>query len=128
MAGIGSYGNCVGVPTVAASLDFDPSYNGNILVNAMCVGVVRTDQIFRSRVEPGCRLIYVGARTGRDGIHGAVMASASFEGDEASRTSVQIGDPFMQKLLLEACLEMMQTSAIIGLQDMGRGGIDVGFG
>ena len=123
VAGIGSYGNCVGVPTVGGELDFDPSYNGNILVNAMCVGLVRTDQIFRSRVEPGCRLIYVGARTGRDGIHGAMMASASFEGDEASRTSVQIGDPFMQKLLLEACLEMMQTSAIIGLQDMGAAGL-----
>ncbi len=123
VAGIGAYGNCVGVPTVGGELDFDPSYNGNILVNAMCVGIAQTDQIFRSRVEPGCRLIYVGARTGRDGIHGAVMASASFDGSEASRTSVQIGDPFMQKLLLEACLEMMQTRAIIGLQDMGAAGL-----
>ena len=123
VAGIGAYGNCVGVPTIGGELDFDPSYNGNILVNAMCVGVARADQIFRSRVEPGCSLIYVGARTGRDGVHGATMASASFDGDEASRTSVQIGDPFMQKLLLEACLEMMKTEAIIGLQDMGAAGL-----
>ncbi len=123
VAGIGAYGNCVGVPTVGGELDFDPSYNGNILVNAMCVGIARRDQIFRSRVETGCSLIYVGARTGRDGVHGAMMASSSFDGDEASRTSVQIGDPFMQKLLLEACLEMMETDAIIGLQDMGAAGL-----
>lgn len=121
--GIGGYGNCVGVPTVGGEVDFHPSYNGNILVNAMCAGVVQQDKIFRSRLEEGCALLYVGARTGRDGLGGAVMASASFDGDEASRTSVQIGDPFMQKLLLECCLEMMAHDGVIGLQDMGAAGL-----
>jgi phosphoribosylformylglycinamidine synthase len=111
------------VPTLGGEVDFDSSYNGNILVNAMCLGLVQQDKIFRSQLETGCSLLYVGARTGRDGIQGAVMASASFEGDEASRTAVQIGDPFMQKLLLESCLEMMKTDAIIGLQDMGAAGL-----
>ena len=123
VSGIGGYGNCVGVPTLGGEVDFDSSYNGNILVNAMCVGIAERDKIFRSRLEEGCALLYVGARTGRDGIQGAVMASASFEGDEASRTSVQIGDPFMQKLLLECCLEMMTSGSIIGLQDMGAAGL-----
>ena len=123
VAGIGGYGNCVGVPTVGGEVDFDESYNGNILVNAMCVGIAERDKIFRSRLEAGCKLIYVGARTGHDGIHGAMMASSSFDGDETSRTSVQIGDPFMQKLLLECCLEMMASGAIIGLQDMGAAGL-----
>ena len=123
VAGIGGYGNCVGVPTIGGELDFDKSYNGNILVNAMCVGIVEQKKIFRSRCEADNLLIYVGAPTGRDGICGAVMASAIFQGDEANRTSVQIGDPFMQKLLLEACLEMMEIDGVIGVQDMGAAGL-----
>ncbi len=123
VAGIGGYGNCVGVPTVGGELDFDPSYNGNILVNAMCAGIVRTDRIFRARLERGHRVMYIGARTGRDGIQGAVMASANFGGGPALRSAVQIGDPFMQKLLLEACLELMEADLIASVQDMGAAGL-----
>ena len=124
VAGIGGYGNCVGIPTVGGEVDFDPSYNGNILVNAMCVGIARHEGIFRAAMKKGHKVFYVGARTGRDGLHGAMMASAGFREDEdEERSAVQIGDPFMQKLLLEACLEMMQKGAIASLQDMGAAGL-----
>ncbi len=125
VSGIGGYGNCVGVPTVAGEVNFHPAYNGNILVNAMTVGLVRTDRIFRSAAHgPGNPVVYVGARTGRDGIHGATMASAGFsEEAEARRPTVQVGDPFVEKLLLEACLELMAEDAIIAIQDMGAAGL-----
>jgi len=125
VSGIGSYGNCVGVPTVGGEIRFHPSYNGNILVNAMCVGIVRRDRIFRSAgAEPGASVVYVGARTGRDGIHGATMASAEFDSDsEEKRPTVQVGDPFLEKLLIEACLELMETDAILALQDLGAAGL-----
>lgn len=123
--GIGGYGNCVGVPTVGGECGFDPGYDGNILVNAMAVGVVRADRVFRADAgDPGNPVLYVGAKTGRDGIHGASMASAGFSGEaEAKRPTVQIGDPFTEKLLLEACLELMATDAVIGIQDMGAAGL-----
>ena len=125
VSGIGGYGNCVGVPTVAGEVNFHPAYNGNILVNAMTVGLAGTDRIFRSAAHgPGNPVIYVGARTGRDGIHGATMASAEFsEEAEARRPTVQVGDPFVEKLLLEACLELMAEDAIIAIQDMGAAGL-----
>ena len=125
VAGIGGYGNCVGVPTVGGECEFDPAYNGNILVNAMCVGVARTDRIFYSAAAgPGNAVVYVGAKTGRDGIHGATMASAEFGGDAGEkRPTVQVGDPFTEKLLIEACLELMQTDAIVAIQDMGAAGL-----
>ena len=125
VAGIGGYGNCVGVPTVGGECEFDPAYDGNILVNAMCVGVARTDRIFYSAAAgPGNAVVYVGAKTGRDGIHGATMASAEF-GTNASekRPTVQVGDPFTEKLLIEACLELMQGDAIVAIQDMGAAGL-----
>ncbi len=125
VGGIGGYGNCMGIPTVGGECAFDPGYNGNILVNAMAVGLVRRDQIFLANAgQPGNPVLYVGARTGRDGIHGASMASAGFsDGAEARRPTVQIGDPFMEKLLLEACLELMATGVVIGIQDMGAAGL-----
>ncbi len=125
VAGIGGYGNCVGVPTVGGECEFDPAYNGNILVNAMCVGLARADRIFYSAAAgPGNAVVYVGAKTGRDGIHGATMASAEFGGDAGEkRPTVQVGDPFTEKLLIEACLELMQTDAIIAIQDMGAAGL-----
>ena len=125
VAGIGGYGNCIGVPTVGGEVNFDPSYNGNILVNAMTVGIARADRLFRSAANGvGLPVLYVGATTGRDGIHGATMASASFSGDaEAKRPTVQVGDPFTEKLLLEACLELMATDAIVAVQDMGAAGL-----
>src|SRR5690349_18525585 len=125
VAGIGGYGNCVGVPTVGGECQFHPAYNGNILVNAMCVGLARADRIFYSAAAgPGNPVIYVGAKTGRDGIHGAMMASAEFSEDAAEkRPTVQVGDPFTEKLLIEACLELMQTSAIVAIQDMGAAGL-----
>ncbi|MGE3784213.1 MAG: phosphoribosylformylglycinamidine synthase subunit PurL, partial [Alphaproteobacteria bacterium] len=125
VAGIGGYGNCVGVPTVGGECQFHPSYNGNILVNAMCVGLARTDRIFYSAAAgPGNLVIYVGAKTGRDGIHGATMASAEFSEDAAEkRPTVQVGDPFTEKLLIEACLELMQSDAIVAIQDMGAAGL-----
>jgi phosphoribosylformylglycinamidine synthase subunit PurL len=125
VGGIGGYGNCVGVPTVGGECRFHPAYNGNILVNAMCVGLARSDRIFRSAAEgPGNLVIYVGARTGRDGIHGATMASAEFgAGAEEMRPTVQVGDPFTEKLLIEACLELMQGDAIVAIQDMGAAGL-----
>ena len=125
VAGIGGYGNCTGVPTVGGELRFHPSYNGNILVNAMCVGHARADRIFYSAAAGiGNSVVYVGSRTGRDGIHGATMASAEFGEDaEEKRPTVQVGDPFMEKLLIEACLELMATDAIVAIQDMGAAGL-----
>jgi len=123
--GIGGYGNCVGVPTVGGEVNFDPSYNGNILVNAMTVGVAKTDKIFYSAAAGiGNSVVYVGSKTGRDGIHGATMASADFSEDsEEKRPTVQVGDPFTEKLLIEACLELMASDAIVAIQDMGAAGL-----
>jgi phosphoribosylformylglycinamidine synthase subunit PurL len=125
VAGIGGYGNCVGVPTVGGECEFDPSYDGNILVNAMCVGLARADRIFYSAAAGlGNLVVYVGARTGRDGIHGATMASAEFAADAGEkRPTVQVGDPFTEKLLIEACLELMEKDAIVAIQDMGAAGL-----
>ncbi|MEO0672330.1 MAG: phosphoribosylformylglycinamidine synthase subunit PurL [Pseudomonadota bacterium] len=125
VAGIGGYGNCVGVPTIGGEVNFDPSYNTNILVNAMCVGLARTDKIFYSAAKGvGLPVVYVGSKTGRDGIHGATMASAEFDdASEEKRPTVQVGDPFTEKLLIEACLELMATDAIIAIQDMGAAGL-----
>src|SRR6059036_733219 len=125
VAGIGGYGNCMGVPTVGGEVNFHPSYNGNILVNAMTVGLAPADRIFYSKAAGvGNPVVYVGAKTGRDGIHGATMASAEFSDDaQEKRPTVQVGDPFTEKLLLEACLELMATDAIIAIQDMGAAGL-----
>jgi phosphoribosylformylglycinamidine synthase II len=125
VAGIGGYGNCMGVPTVGGEVNFHASYNGNILVNAMTVGLADADKIFYSAAAGvGNPVIYVGAKTGRDGIHGATMASAEFTDDsEEKRPTVQVGDPFTEKLLLEACLELMATDAIVAIQDMGAAGL-----
>ncbi len=125
VAGIGGYGNCIGVPTVGGETTFHAAYNGNNLVNAMCVGLVDRDRIFYARAAGvGNPVVYVGAKTGRDGIHGATMASAEFSDEtEAKRPTVQVGDPFTEKLLLEACLELMQTDAIVAIQDMGAAGL-----
>jgi phosphoribosylformylglycinamidine synthase len=123
--GVGGYGNCVGVPTVGGEVEFDPSYNGNILVNAMTVGVAKQDKIFYSAAAGiGNPVVYVGSKTGRDGIHGATMASADFSEDsEEKRPTVQVGDPFTEKLLIEACLELMASDAIVAIQDMGAAGL-----
>jgi phosphoribosylformylglycinamidine synthase len=125
VAGIGGYGNCVGVPTVGGECIFHPAYNGNILVNAMTVGVAQQDKIFYSKASGiGNSVVYVGSKTGRDGIHGATMSSAEFNEDsESKRPTVQVGDPFTEKLLIEACLELMQHDAIIAIQDMGAAGL-----
>ena len=125
VAGIGSYGNCVGVPTVGGECTFHPSYNDNILVNAMTVGIADKNKIFYSAASGiGNSVVYVGSKTGRDGIHGATMASAEFGEDaEEKRPTVQVGDPFTEKLLIEACLELMATDAIIAIQDMGAAGL-----
>jgi phosphoribosylformylglycinamidine synthase II len=125
VAGIAGYGNCIGVPTVGGELYFDESYNGNCLVNAFTVGVLRKDRIFKGSASGvGNPVIYVGSKTGRDGIHGATMASAEFdEKTEEKRPTVQVGDPFTEKLLLEACLELFQTDALVGIQDMGAAGL-----
>jgi len=125
VAGIGGYGNCVGVPTVCGETNFHPAYDGNILVNAMTVGVADQDKIFYSAATGvGNPIVYVGSKTGRDGIHGATMASADFgEDTEAKRPTVQVGDPFTEKLLIEACLELMATDAIVAIQDMGAAGL-----
>ena len=125
VAGIGGYGNCVGIPTVAGEVNFDPGYNGNILVNAMTVGIAPADRIFTSAASgAGNPVVYVGSKTGRDGIHGATMASAEFDDEsEAKRPTVQVGDPFTEKLLIEACLELMATDAIVAIQDMGAAGL-----
>jgi phosphoribosylformylglycinamidine synthase len=121
VSGISWYGNCFGVPNLGGEVKFAPEYAGNPLVNAMAVGLLRKDRIFRARAEgPGNPVFYVGAKTGRDGIHGATMASATFdEGAEERRPTVQVGDPFTEKLLLEACLEAMQAGAVLGIQDIG---------
>ena len=123
--GIGGYGNCMGVPTIAGQTNFDESYNGNILVNAMTLGLVKKDKIFYSKAAGlGKPVIYVGSKTGRDGIHGASMASAVFdEKIEEKKPTVQVGDPFTEKLLLEACLELMAGDSIIAIQDMGAAGL-----
>jgi phosphoribosylformylglycinamidine synthase subunit PurL len=123
--GIGGYGNCVGVPTVGGEVNFHPAYDGNILVNAMTVGVADTDKIFYCAASGvGNSIVYVGSKTGRDGIHGATMASADFSDDtEEKRPTVQVGDPFTEKLLIEACLELMATDAIVAIQDMGAAGL-----
>ncbi len=123
--GIGNYGNCVGIPTVGGECSFHKSYNNNILVNAMCVGLVKKNKIFYSTAKGiGNPIIYVGAKTGRDGIHGATMASAEFDDQsDANRPQVQVGDPFMEKLLLESCQELMRENAIIAIQDMGAAGL-----
>ena len=123
--GIGGYGNCMGVPTIAGQTSFDESYNGNILVNAMTLGLVKKDKIFYSKATGlGKPVIYVGSKTGRDGIHGASMASASFDDKiEEKKPTVQVGDPFTEKLLLEACLELMAGDSIIAIQDMGAAGL-----
>jgi phosphoribosylformylglycinamidine synthase len=125
VAGIGGYGNCMGVPTVAGEVAFHPSYNGNCLVNAFTVGVLKADAIFRGKAAGvGNPVMYIGAKTGRDGIHGATMASAEFDAStEEKRPTVQVGDPFMEKLLLEACLELFRTDAVVGIQDMGAAGL-----
>ncbi len=125
VAGIGGYGNCMGVPTVGGECTFHASYDGNILVNAMTIGIAQQDGIFYSTAAGiDNPVIYVGSKTGRDGIHGATMASTEFdEGTEAKRPTVQVGDPFTEKLLLEACLELMATDAIIAIQDMGAAGL-----
>jgi len=125
VSGISHYGNCFGVPTVGGECVFEPCYNGNPLVNVFALGVFRHDEIFYGRASGiGNPVIYVGAKTGRDGIHGASMASAEFtEESKQKRPNVQVGDPFMEKLLLEACLEAMKTGAIVGIQDMGAAGL-----
>lgn len=125
VAGIGGYGNCVGVPTVGGETNFHKAYDGNILVNAMTVGVADTDKIFYSAATGlGNPIVYVGSKTGRDGIHGATMASADFdEKSDEKRPTVQVGDPFTEKLLIEACLELMATDAIVAIQDMGAAGL-----
>lgn len=125
VSGIGGYGNCVGVPTVGGEVNFDAGYNNNILVNAMCVGLAKADKIFYSAAKGvGLPVVYVGSKTGRDGIHGATMASAEFDDkSEEKRPTVQVGDPFTEKLLIEACLELMASDAIIAIQDMGAAGL-----
>jgi phosphoribosylformylglycinamidine synthase subunit PurL len=125
VSGIAGYGNCFGVPNLGGETKFEPCYSGNPLVNAFALGLVRKDEIFYGKATgTGNPVIYVGAKTGRDGIHGATMASEEFHaGTEAKRPNVQVGDPFMEKLLLEACLEAMKTGAIVGIQDMGAAGL-----
>ena len=125
VSGIGDYGNCMGVPTIGGETNFDARYNDNILVNAMTVGIVDANRIFKSAAKGvGLPVVYVGSKTGRDGIHGATMASAEFDESSAEkRPTVQVGDPFTEKLLLEACLELMQEDAIVAIQDMGAAGL-----
>ena len=125
VAGIGFYGNCVGVPTVGGEITFDASYNGNIIVNAMTVGLADANKIFYSAAsQVGASVVYVGSKTGRDGINGAVMASDEFsDNNEDKRPTVQVGDPFTEKLLLEACLELMKSDCILSIQDMGAAGL-----
>lgn len=125
VAGIGGYGNCMGVPTIGGEMSFEPSYEGNILVNAFSLGIVKNDEIFYGKAEGiGNPVIYVGSKTGRDGLGGAVMSSDSFSEDSKSlRPTVQVGDPFTEKLLLEACLELFQQDLIVGIQDMGAAGL-----
>ena len=124
--GISSYGNCTGVPTVGGEVYFDSCYNGNILVNAFCLGLAKSDGIFLAKAGGvGNRILYVGSKTGRDGIHGAsLLASSEFdETTEEKRPTVQVGDPFTEKLLIEACLEIMEFNWVVGVQDMGAAGL-----
>src|SRR5713226_2773516 len=125
VAGIAGYGNSIGIPTVGGEIGFEPSYAGNPLVNVFCLGIARASDIVKAAASgAGNAVYYVGAKTGRDGIHGATMASAEFDEKSAEkRPAVQVGDPFMEKLLLEACLEVMQTDALVGIQDMGAAGL-----
>ena len=125
VSGIGGYGNCIGIPTVAGETKFDETYNENILVNAMAVGHAQKDKIFYSKAKGVNKsVVYVGSKTGRDGIHGASMASAEFdENSEEKKPTVQVGDPFTEKLLMEACLELMKDNSIISIQDMGAAGL-----
>ena len=125
VAGIAGYGNCIGIPTVGGEIQFDPSYEGNPLVNAMCVGLINHEDIKKGQAHGvGNTVMYVGAKTGRDGIHGATFASEELsESSEEKRSAVQVGDPFMEKLLLEACLELIQSDALVGIQDMGAAGL-----
>ena len=125
VAGIGGYGNSIGIPTIGGEIVFDPMYAGNPLVNVLCLGLARHDEIIKGQASGvGNPVYYVGARTGRDGIHGATMASAEFDESSAEkRPAVQVGDPFMEKLLMEACLEVMKTDALVGIQDMGAAGL-----
>src|SRR6201984_3328976 len=125
VSGIGGYGNCMGVPTVGGEVNFHKSYNGNILVNAMCVGLARKDKIFLSAAKgAGNPVVYFGSKTGRDGIHGATMASAEFDdASDEKRPTVQVGDPFAEKLLIEATLELMASGAVAAIQDMGAAGL-----
>lgn len=125
VAGIGDYGNCLGIPTVGGEVFFDPSYRGNPLVNAMCVGLLRQDKLIRSAASgTGNLLLLVGNRTGRDGLHGATFASANLEGEGLDkRPSVQVGSPFLEKLLIEACLELLERGLLLGLQDLGAAGL-----
>ncbi|HMN51887.1 MAG TPA: AIR synthase related protein, partial [Xanthobacteraceae bacterium] len=125
VAGIGGYGNSFGVPTVGGSVGFHERYDGNILVNAMAVGIAKADGIFYAKATGvGLPVVYLGSKTGRDGIHGATMASAEFgEGAEEKRPTVQVGDPFAEKLLLEACLEIMAKGCVVAIQDMGAAGL-----
>src|SRR6202165_1488668 len=125
VSGIASYGNCFGVPNLGGETRFEPCYSQNPLVNAFALGLVRKDEIFYAKAAgEGNPVIYVGAKTGRDGIHGATMASEEFsEGSEQKRPNVQVGDPFLEKLLLEACVEAMHTGAVVGIQDMGAAGL-----
>jgi phosphoribosylformylglycinamidine synthase len=125
VAGIGGYGNSIGIPTIGGEIVFDPVYAGNPLVNVLCLGLARHDEIIKGRASgAGNPVYYVGAKTGRDGIHGATMASAEFDESSAEkRPAVQVGDPFMEKLLMEACLEVMRTDALVGIQDMGAAGL-----
>ena len=125
VGGIGRYGNCVGVPTVGGDIYFDECYDANILVNAFTLGLAERDRIFTGKARgAGNPVVYVGSKTGRDGVHGATMASESFSEDaEQRRPTVQVGDPFTEKLLIEACLELMRTDAIVGIQDMGAAGL-----
>src|SRR6188508_1270861 len=125
VAGIAGYGNSIGIPTVGGEIGFDDSYTGNPLVNVFCLGIAKADEIIKGTASgAGNPVYYVGAKTGRDGIHGATMASAEFDEKlEEKRPAVQVGDPFMEKLLLEACLEVMKTDALVGIQDMGAAGL-----
>ncbi|MCA9583055.1 MAG: phosphoribosylformylglycinamidine synthase II, partial [Myxococcales bacterium] len=125
VAGIGDYGNYIRVPTVGGEVQFDASYDGNILVNAMAVGIARSDELFFGTASGlGNPILYVGAKTGRDGIHGATMASAEFDAESDQKLpTVQVGDPFMEKLLLEACLEIFSRDCLEGVQDMGAAGL-----
>jgi len=122
VAGIAGYGNSIGIPTVGGEIAFEPSYAGNPLVNVFCLGIAKQSDIIKGVASgAGNAVYYVGAKTGRDGIHGATMASAEFDDKSAEkRPAVQVGDPFMEKLLLEACLEVMKTDALVGIQDMAR--------